>query len=70
MKREEVKNHFTVSSFKSEMKGIYSSCIGKDTLDEAPFAYRSLKDITDVIGETVTIDRVIRPVYNFKAGGN
>ena len=70
MKREEVKNHFTVSSFKSEMKGIYSSCIGKDTLDEAPFAYRSLKDITDVIGETVTIDRVIRPVYNFKAGDN
>lgn len=70
MKREEVKNHFTVSSFKSEMKGIYSSCIGKDTLDEAPFAYRSLEDITDVIGETVTIDRIIRPVYNFKAGGN
>lgn len=70
MKREEVKNHFTVSSFKSEMKGIYSSCIGKGTLDEAPFAYRSLGDITDVIGETVTIDRIIRPVYNFKAGGN
>lgn len=70
MKREEVKNHFTVSSFKSEMKGIYSSCIGKDTLDEAPFAYRSLKDITDVIGETVTINCVIRPVYNFKAGDN
>ena len=70
LKREEVKNHYTVSSFKAAMKGIYTSCIGKDTLDEAPFAYRSLKDITDVIGETVTIDRVIRPVYNFKAGGN
>ncbi|MBE5870592.1 MAG: RtcB family protein [Lachnospiraceae bacterium] len=70
MKREEVKNRYTVSSFKSEMKGIYSSCIGRDTLDEAPFAYRSLEDITDVIGETVTIDRIIRPVYNFKAGGN
>ena len=70
MKREDVKNSFTVSTFKSEMKGIYSSCIGKDTLDEAPFAYRAMKDITDVIGETVTIDRIIRPVYNFKAGGN
>lgn len=70
MKREEVKNHFTVSSFKSEMKGIYSNCIGKGTLDEASFAYRILKDITDVIGETVTIDRVIRPVYNFKADSN
>ena len=70
MKREDVKNSYTVSTFKSEMKGIYSSCIGKDTLDEAPFAYRAMKDITDVIGETVTIDRIIRPVYNFKAGGN
>ena len=52
------------------MKEIYSSCIGKDTLDEAPFAYRAIDDITDVIGETVTIDCIIRPVYNFKAGGN
>ena len=70
MKREDVKNSFTVSSFKSEMKGIYSSCISKDTLDEAPFAYRTIEDITEVIGDTVTIDNIIRPVYNFKAGGN
>ena len=68
LKREEVKNHFTVSSFKSEMKGIYSSCIGKDTLDEAPFAYRRMDDITEVISDTVTINKIIRPVYNFKAG--
>ena len=70
MKREDVKQSFTVSSFKSEMKGIYSTCISKDTLDEAPFAYRRLEDISDAIGETVTINRIIRPVYNFKAGGN
>lgn len=69
MKREDVKNSFTVSSFKSEMKGIYSSCISKDTLDEAPFAYRAIEDITEVIGDTVIIDNIIRPVYNFKAGG-
>ena len=70
MKREEVKNSFTLSSFKAEMKGIYSSCINKDTLDEAPFAYRTIEDITEVIGDTVTINQIIRPVYNFKAGGN
>lgn len=69
MKREDVKNSFTVSSFKKEMKGIYSSCIGSDTLDEAPFAYRALEEIMEVIGDTVVIDRIIRPVYNFKAGG-
>ena len=55
--------------FKKQMKGIYSSCIGKDTLDEAPFAYRNLEDIKDVVGETVAIDKIIRPVYNYKAGG-
>ena len=70
MKREDVKNNFTVSSFKSAMKGIYSSCIGKDTLDEAPFAYRSMEEILEVIGDTVTVDHIIRPVFNFKAGGN
>ncbi len=69
MKREDVRKSFTVSAFRSEMKGIYTSCVGKDTLDEAPFAYRPMKEIEEVIGETVKIERIIRPVYNFKAGG-
>lgn len=69
MKREDVKSNFTVSRFKSEMKGIYSSCIGKDTLDEAPFAYRSIDDIMEAIGDTVKVKDIIKPVYNFKAGG-
>lgn len=70
MKREDIKSHFTVSAFKSEMKGIYSSCINKDTLDEAPFAYRALEDIAEVIKDTVTITKVIKPIYNYKAGGD
>ena len=68
-RRSEVDSQFTVSEFKKQMQGIYSTCIGKDTLDEAPFAYRAIDDISDVIGETVTIDRIIKPVYNYKAGG-
>lgn len=51
------------------MKGIYSSCIGKDTLDEAPFAYRRLDEIKEEIASTVQIKKHIVPVYNFKAGG-
>ena len=68
-KRSEVKEHHTVSEFKEAMKGIHSVCVNKDTLDESPFAYRKLEDIVNVIGETVTIDKIIKPVYNFKAGG-
>lgn len=68
LKREEVRNQYTVSAFKKEMKGIYSSCVGAATLDEAPFAYRSIMEIADQIKDTVTITEKLKPVYNFKAG--
>ena len=70
MKREDVKANYTVSTFKSEMKGIYSSCISKDTLDEAPFAYRDIDSIKEAIIDTVAIEKVIKPIYNFKAGNS
>ena len=69
-RRSEVKEHHTVSEFRRAMEGIYSICINKDTLDESPFAYRSIEDMLKVVGDTVTVDKVIRPVYNFKAGGD
>ncbi len=68
MKREDVKNTYTVSQYKNAMKGIYSSCIGKETLDEAPFAYRGIDEIREAIKDTVEIDKIIKPIYNFKAG--
>ncbi len=68
-KRSEVAEHHTVSDFKKAMDGIYSICINKDTLDESPFAYRRIEEIAEVIGETVRIDKIIKPIYNYKAGG-
>lgn len=66
--RAETQNSHTVSEFKQEMKGIFCSVIGKGTLDEAPFAYRTMETIQSKIGDTVEINEIIRPVYNFKAG--
>ena len=68
LKRVDVKNNYTLSTYKTDMKGIYSSSISKETLDEAPFAYRGLEDIKEAVGGTVEIEKIIRPVYNFKAG--
>lgn len=68
LKREDVKNRYTVSDFKKEMKGIYSTCVGSDTLDEAPFAYRSMEEIAEQIRDTVQITEILKPVYNYKAG--
>ncbi len=68
LKREDVKNLHTVLEFKKEMKGIYSSCVGADTLDEAPFAYRSIAEIAERIKDTIAITEILKPIYNFKAG--
>lgn len=67
--RSEVKNNHTVSEYKKVMKGIHSACISADTLDEAPFAYHDTDYLLPLISETVTVDKVIKPIYNFKAGG-
>lgn len=69
LSREKVKEHYTVSAFKKEMQGVYTSCVSSQTLDEAPFAYRGIEEIAEAIKETVSIDQIIRPVYNFKADG-
>lgn len=70
LKRKDVKANYTVSNFKSEMKGIYSPSIGKETLDEAPFAYRRIDEIMEVISDTVSVTNIINPIYNYKAGEN
>ena len=68
LSRSDVKKHHTVSEFKKEMQGIYCSTIGADTLDEAPFAYRGLDEISTALSDTVEIKNIIKPVYNYKAG--
>ncbi|MDU1411896.1 MAG: RtcB family protein [Clostridium sp.] len=68
LSRTAAKNTFTVSQFKKEMKNIYTTSVCKETLDECPMAYKSMEDIIANIGETVEIKKVIRPIYNFKAG--
>lgn len=68
MSRAQAKQSFTVSEYKRQMEGIYTTSVNKATLDECPMAYKRMEDILDNIGETVTVEQVIRPVYSFKAG--
>ena len=67
MSRKEAKNKLKLEDYKEVMAGIYTTSISEATLDEAPMAYKSLNDIIDVIGDTVEIVDVMKPVYNFKA---
>ncbi|MDE7242989.1 MAG: RtcB family protein, partial [Oscillospiraceae bacterium] len=68
MSRSEAKETFTVSEFKKQMEGIYTTSVGRSTLDECPMAYKGIDDIVGNIDPAVTVDAVLKPVYNFKAG--
>lgn len=68
MSRTQAKQSFTVSEYKQQMEGIYTTSASKATLDECPMAYKSMGDIVDNIGDTVEVLKILRPVYNFKAG--
>ncbi len=49
------------------MQGIYSESVNAFTRDESPMVYKPASEIIANIGDTVTIDTIIRPVFNFKA---
>lgn len=66
--RSDTKSRFTLSEYKKTMKGIYSSSISKDTLDECPMAYKPAETIMMCIKDTVDIIEVLKPLYNFKNG--
>lgn len=69
LSRSEAKGSITLTSFRQEMEGVYSSCISRQTIDESPAAYKPMQDILDQIGPTVKVIALLKPVYNFKAGG-
>ena len=67
MSRTAAKERLNLDEYRREMAGVYTTSVSEATLDEAPMAYKSLSDIIDVIGESVDIIEVLKPIYNFKA---
>lgn len=67
MSRKESFNRLSLEEYRKEMAGIYTTCVDRATLDEAPMAYKGIDEIVSNIGPTVDIAERIIPVYNFKA---
>lgn len=68
MSRAEARQSFTVSAFKKSMEGIFTTSVSADTLDECPMVYKPMEEIISQIHDTVDIVKIIKPIYNFKAG--
>lgn len=68
MSRKCARKVLNVDDFKAEMSGIWSSTVGKDTIDEAPMVYKKMASIIENLEPTAEIVKTIKPIYNFKAG--
>lgn len=71
LSRSRAKEELSVEYFKEDMKqsGVYTTTANQGTLDESPEAYKSMDLILENIKETVEVLEMVKPVYNFKAGG-
>ena len=67
MSRSKAKATVDLKEFEKSMEGIWTSSVNKNTIDESPMVYKPIEEIVENIKDTVIIEKIIKPVYNFKA---
>lgn len=67
LSRSQAYEKITMADFEASMTGIYSESVTESTRDESPMVYKPASEIIANIGDTVSIDAIIRPIFNFKA---
>ena len=67
LSRVQAKNQLDMKEFEDSMKGIYSSSVCKNTLDESPMAYKNPNKIEELIEPTVKVIDRLKPVLNIKS---
>lgn len=67
MSRSKAKETLKMEDYKASMEGIYTTCVGAATIDEAPQAYKPIESIIENIKDNADVVTRIRPIYNFKS---
>ena len=65
--RRDAFSNYTMHEYHQAMDGIYTTSVCESTIDESPMVYKPMDEIISQIKDTVTIDKIIKPIYNFKA---
>ena len=67
MSRTQAFATLSLEEYQASMEGVFSTSVSRNTLDEAPMAYKNADDIIKQIAPTAEIIDRIEPLYNFKA---
>ena len=66
LSRREAREKLDMETYQEAMKDVHTSSVTTDNLDEAPDAYKPMKTIMSAVEDSVEIEWIIRPVYNYK----
>jgi RNA-splicing ligase RtcB len=67
MSRNVARQVLNIEDYEKSMNGIYTTSVNEQTIDEAPMVYKPMEEILEYIKETVDVEKIIKPIYNFKA---
>jgi RNA-splicing ligase RtcB len=67
LSRTKAKQLLQLQDFTDTMKNVYTTSVSQDTIDESPFAYKTMQEIIENTEETIEIQSILKPLYNFKA---
>lgn len=69
LSRNQAKKQISLSEYEASMRGIFSTSVCAETLDESPQAYKSSEEILSLITPTVDVISFVRPKFNIKDTG-
>ncbi|PHE70567.1 RtcB family protein [Bacillus wiedmannii] len=67
MSRSKAKELVSLEDFKQTMGNVWTTSVNESTLDESPYAYKPMAEILENIQDSLEVQQIIKPLYNFKA---
>lgn len=67
MSRSQARVSISLENYQHMMRHVWTTSVSKRTLDEAPKAYKSKKQLLTNLHETMDVKEIIEPLYNFKS---
>ena len=67
MSRSAAKESLSMEDFKDSMKDVFTTSVCRETIDEAPMAYKPADEILANIKDLCDVINIIKPIYNLKA---
>ncbi|MDU5334756.1 RtcB family protein [Enterococcus sp.] len=67
MSRSQARVSISLENYQHMMRHVWTTSVSKRTLDEAPKAYKSKKQLLTNLHETMDVKEIIKPLYNFKS---